>query len=105
MSLARSIFTLHQSEQDAAIKLLARKAIDQARSRGDRPRDLFDRWTRALIHAKYAAGASKDELRELRRRCRALLHEELSGNPVSWLVAGQQEERAALGIAAAADAA
>lgn len=51
---------------------LARTALLRGRNRTGSARDEFDRLTRALLHAKHAAGAAQEELKALRHEWRAL---------------------------------
>jgi hypothetical protein len=80
MSLSRAIFTMSPSEQKKAIEEISRKAIqlwmEQSANwekRGS-PRDVFDAHSRRLLHAKHAAGASKDELNTIRKAWRKIFH-------------------------------
>jgi hypothetical protein len=72
MSLSRTIFSLPPDQQKEAIMSLARTSLLRGRERGGSARDEFDKLTRPLLHAKHAAGASKDELKALRQEWRAL---------------------------------
>ena len=74
MSLARGIFSLPQSEQDAAIRCIARKAIEKAKSVNKQPRKVFLQFIRPLTHAKHAAGMPKEELAALTKHYRYLFH-------------------------------
>jgi hypothetical protein len=60
MSLSREFFTSSPSAQDEVIRVLARKAIELARAKNASARDVFDRFTRGLLHAKHATGAPAD---------------------------------------------
>ncbi len=74
MSLSHTIFSLPPEKQKEAIMSLARTALLRGRHRAGSARDEFDKLTRPLFHAMHAAGASKDDLKELRHEWRALYH-------------------------------
>jgi hypothetical protein len=104
MSLSHGIFSLPPTEQDAAIKVLARKAIDEAGKHGGSPRDYFDRYTRPLLRSMHAAGLQKDAVKALRRRMRRLYNEEkelpnhpiqeqVGGTKTNWTTVGASLER------------
>ena len=77
MSLTHTIFSLPAAEQDAAIRLLARKNLQETGGGGLRAG--FDGTIRRILHAKHAAGASREDLATLRRHCRQLFHEVRGG--------------------------
>lgn len=79
MSLAHEIFSLPQPEQDAAIRYLARKAINKATAFNKSARSIFGRFVMPLIRAKHAAGMPKEELAALRKHYRVLYQQEKLG--------------------------
>jgi hypothetical protein len=83
VSLSHNIFSLPPEEQKEAIMSLAKTALLRGRERAGSARDEFDRLTRPLLHAKHAAGASKDELKTLRHEWRALYQKVRSEEPSS----------------------
>jgi hypothetical protein len=76
MSLSREFFTSSPSAQDEVIRVLARKAIEHARAKNAGARDVFDRFTRGLLHVKHATGAPREELAAMRRHFRYLFSQE-----------------------------
>jgi hypothetical protein len=73
MSLSHTIFGLPPHEREEAIKSLARKALRRV-ERGGNARRGFDQLIRPLLHAKHAAGSTKDEVKSLRREWREIFH-------------------------------
>jgi len=94
MSLSRTIFSLPPDQQKEAIMSLARKALLRGRELAGSARDEFDKLTRPLLHAKPAAGVSKDELKTLRQEWRALFQKVRSEEPSE----GRNHENAGNGI-------
>jgi hypothetical protein len=76
MSLAHHLLGLNDSDKEAAIRTLARKAAITATRKQIPGRALFLSYMRPISHALHSAGSGREELNKLQCTWRRWYHEE-----------------------------